>query len=205
MNKILKYLLQGILLIVPLAITITVIFKILNWIDNIIPENFIPLAIPGLGEFSIGSIPGIGILILLVSLTFLGYIGSTFIAKPFINYFHSLLTKVPVINGIYTAVKDLLGAFVGKEKKFNHPVMVKMGDNNLHKLGFITQKDLTGLGLGTNYTAVYFPHSYAFSGNLFIIENKNITPLKSKSSDVMKFIVSGGVTTLSKEDEKIQP
>ncbi len=203
MNKFLKFLLQGILLIVPLAITITVIFKVLRWIDNIIPDNFIPLDLPVVGKFSIGNIPGFGILILLGSLTLLGYLGSTFIARPFIKYFQRILTKAPLIKVIYTSIKDLLGAFVGKEKKFNHPVMVKIGDNNLHKLGFITQENLSGLGLDANFTAVYFPHSYAFSGNLFIIENKNIIPLKGKSADVMKFIVSGGVTTLGKEDEKI--
>jgi uncharacterized membrane protein len=201
MNKVFKYLLQGILLIVPLAITITVIFKVLGWIDNIIPNNFIPLELPLLGKFSIGAVPGIGILTLLLSLTLLGYLGSTFIARPFIKYFQRLLTKAPLIKVIYTAVKDLLGAFVGKEKKFSHPVMVKMGDQNIHKLGFITQEDLSGLGINEGFTAVYFPHSYAFSGNLYIVENNNITRLKSKSADVMKFIVSGGVTTLGREDE----
>ena len=204
MNKFLKFLLQGILLIVPLAITITVIFKVLRWIDNIIPDNFIPLELPLVGKFSVGNIPGIGILILLVSLTLLGYLGSTFIARPFIKYFQRMLTKAPLIKVIYTSIKDLLGAFVGKEKKFNHPVMVRMGDNNLHKLGFITQENLSVLGIDSGYTAVYFPHSYAFSGNLFIVENKNIIHLNSKSADVMKFIISGGVTSLNKEEEKVE-
>ncbi|MCX6182844.1 MAG: DUF502 domain-containing protein [Bacteroidetes bacterium] len=204
MNKFLKYLLQGILLIVPLAITLAVIFKVLRWIDNIIPDDFISLDLPVLGKFSVGNIPGIGILILVVSLTLLGYLGSTFIARPFIKYFQRILTKAPLIKVIYTSIKDLLGAFVGKEKKFNHPVMVRMGDNNLHKLGFITQENLTLLGIDGGYTAVYFPHSYAFSGNLFIVENKNIIQLNSKSADVMKFIISGGVTSLNKEEEKIQ-
>ncbi|MFM7022925.1 MAG: DUF502 domain-containing protein [Flavobacteriales bacterium] len=202
MNRFLKYLLQGILLIVPLVITVAVIVKVLRWIDNIIPDDFIPLTLPVVGATSVGAIPGIGILTLLVTLTLLGFLGNTFIAQPFINYFKKILNRAPLIKVIYTSVKDLLGAFVGKEKKFNHPVMVKMGDGTLYKLGFITQENLSLLGIESGFTAVYFPHSYAFSGNLFIVENKNITALKSKSADIMKFIISGGVTTLSQEEEK---
>ena len=80
MNRILKYLLQGVLLVVPLAITVVVIVKILTWIDNIIPDDFIPIHLPGVGQISIGSIPGIGILTLVLSLTILGFLGNTFIA-----------------------------------------------------------------------------------------------------------------------------
>ncbi len=202
MNRLLKYLLQGILLVVPLAITVVVIIKILSWIDNIIPDNFIPLTLPVVGETSVGSIPGIGILTLLLSLTVLGFLGNTFIAEPFMNYFKKALNRAPLIKVIYTSVKDLLGAFVGKEKKFTHPVMVKMEGDNLYRLGFITQENLEKLGLGKEFTAVYFPHSYAFSGNLFIVETKNIKVLDAKSADVMKFIVSGGVTSIDQNEPK---
>jgi len=126
MNKLLKYLLQGILLVVPLAITVVVIIKILTWIDNIIPDDFITLHLPGIGKTSIGAIPGIGILTLLISLTVLGFLGNTFIAEPFMNYFKRLLNKAPLIKVIYTSVKDLVGAFVVKEKKFTKSVMLKL-------------------------------------------------------------------------------
>jgi len=200
MNRLLKYLLQGILLVVPLAITIFVIFKILAWIDNLIPDKFIPLNLPGIGETSVGAIPGIGILTLVLSLTILGFLGNTFIAEPFMNYFKRLLNKAPLIKVIYTSVKDLVGAFVGKEKKFTKSVMVKMEGDNLYRLGFITSEDLSKLGIDKDFVAVYFPHSYAISGNVFLVESKNIKKIDAKAADVMKFIVSGGVTEIGQDE-----
>lgn len=200
MNRLLKYLLQGILLVVPLAITVFVIFKILAWIDNLIPDKFIPLHLPGIGETSVGAIPGIGILTLVLSLTILGFLGNTFIAEPFMNYFKRLLNKAPLIKVIYTSVKDLVGAFVGKEKKFTKSVMVKMEGDNLYRLGFITEEDLSKLGIGKDFVAVYFPHSYAISGNVFLVEVKNIRKIDAKAADVMKFIVSGGVTEIGQDE-----
>jgi uncharacterized membrane protein len=85
-------------------------------------------------------------------------------------------------------------AFVGKEKKFNQPVLVKVNLNSdLEKLGFVTQTDLSDLKI-KDKVAVYFPHSYNFSGELFIVPKENITPLDVNSGELMKFIVSGGVT-----------
>ena len=78
--------------------------------------------------------------------------------------------------------------------------MVKLStDMEVQKLGFITKEDLSGIGIADENVAVYFPHSFNFSGNLFIVPRKNITPLDAKSQIVMKFIVSGGVTELETE------
>ena len=68
----------------------------------------------------------------------------------------------------------------------------------VYKLGFITQKDLSELKIEPGFIAVYFPHSYAFSGNLFIVPEKNVRELDAQSSEIMKFIVSGGVVEVDK-------
>ncbi|MCK4699410.1 MAG: DUF502 domain-containing protein, partial [Bacteroidales bacterium] len=95
---------------------------------------------------------------------------------------------------IYTSIRDLLSAFVGKEKKFNKPVLVRVNTiSNLEKMGFLTQEDLSKLGIKENKVAVYFPHSYNFSGEMFIVPVEHITPIKAPSAEVMKIIVSGGV------------
>jgi uncharacterized membrane protein len=88
-------------------------------------------------------------------------------------------------------------AFVGKEKKFNQPVRVKVNlISDLEKLGFITESDLSDLGI-KDKVAVYFPHSYNFSGELFIVPVSQITPLDVPAGVLMKFIVSGGVTKMN--------
>ncbi|NJK97636.1 MAG: DUF502 domain-containing protein [Bacteroidales bacterium] len=87
-------------------------------------------------------------------------------------------------------------AFVGKEKKFNQPVLVKVNTiSELEKLGFITESDLSDLGI-KDKVAVYFPHSYNFSGELFIVPVNQITQLDVPAGNLMKFIVSGGVTKM---------
>ena len=66
-------------------------------------------------------------------------------------------------------MRDLLSALFAKERKFSHPVVVQMsGVSDLEKLGFITQEDLVELGMREK-VAVYFPHSYNFSGELYIV------------------------------------
>lgn len=62
-------------------------------------------------------------------------------------------------------------------------------------MGFITHKDLSIIGF-EGFVSVYFPHSYNFSGNVFIVPAEKVKPIDANPSDVMKFIVTGGVTEL---------
>jgi uncharacterized membrane protein len=104
------------------------------------------------------------------------------------------MNRIPLVKLIYSAVKDLLGAFVGDKKKFNKPVLVRINkDNNLYQIGFITQSDLSDLGLD-DMVVVYFPHSYAFSGYHYFVPKESIKQLNIPGPTAMKFIVSGGVS-----------
>ena len=111
------------------------------------------------------------------------------------------MDRVPLIKLIYTSVKDLIAAFVGKKKRFTEPVLVKM-EGNVERLGFITQRDLTELGISADKIGVYIPFSYALTGNLIIVPKNFVTPVDGNSTDIMKFIISGGVTELELEEEK---
>jgi uncharacterized membrane protein len=144
-------------------------------------------------------IPGMGVLTLLIFLIFVGYVGRTIIAQPLKLLFNKVIESIPLLNFVYSAFNDLFKAFVGKEKKFNQPVLVRVNLNSdLEKLGFITEENLELLG-EKNKVAVYFPHSYNFSGELFIVPRENIKPIALNSSDVMKFVVSAGLTGWEKK------
>jgi len=180
-KKLIGYFLQGLLFSVPIAVTIFVLYKVFILVDGILPFKF----------------PGVGLLLILVLITLLGVMASTIIAGPIIKYFETLISKAPLIKVIYSAVKDLMGSFFGTKKSFNKPVLVKLEENsNIQKLGFITNSDLSELGIDSNMVAVYLPHSYAWSGNQFIVPRKCITPLDVSATTVMKFIISGGVTKI---------
>ncbi|MGB0390291.1 MAG: DUF502 domain-containing protein [Salibacteraceae bacterium] len=179
MRKLVSFFFQGLLLVVPIVLTLYIVYKMFVVVDEILPYH---------------PFPGSGVIIILVVITLIGILGNTLIARQLNDLFHAVLKKVPLLSTIYSAIKDLLSAFVGEKRKFNSPVLVKLSsESNIEKLGFITQDSLESIGMGDSKVAVYLPHSYAFSGNLFIVERENITPIKASSAEVMKFIVSGGV------------
>ena len=186
MKKLANYLLEGLLYIAPLSITAYIIYAVFMFMDNLSQDLIFEL-------FAI-KIPGLGVLTLLIFLIFIGFIGRTFIAQPLKQVFQNVIGRIPLVKFVYSAFNDLFSAFVGKEKKFNQPVLVKVNlISDLEKIGFITEENLAILG-EIDKVAVYFPHSYNFSGELFIVPKANIKPLNISSSDVMKFVISAGLT-----------
>ncbi|HNP99199.1 MAG TPA: DUF502 domain-containing protein, partial [Bacteroidia bacterium] len=91
----------------------------------------------------------------------------------------------------------LVEAFVGEKRRFNKPVLVRLEkDNDINRIGFITQEDLSEIGLGKDKVAVYLPFSYSFAGELIVLPRENISPINASGTDMMKFIISGGVTEI---------
>lgn len=190
LRLLLKFFLQGLLFLAPISITVFVIIKTFEFLDGLLPYK----------------IPGLGLVTVIALITVTGFIGTTFIAKPLMGFIDDLISKAPVVKIIYSSVKDFLEAVVGKKKKFTEPVLVKINENTgLLKLGFITGKELSMLGLDDTYVAVYFPHSYNFSGNLFFVKTEHIIPVKGAPADVMKYVVTAGVTSLEDSSEKPDP
>lgn len=188
MNRFVRYFFQGLLLVIPIGATLYLIVASIRWTDRAI-AGVVP---PG------WSIPGVGLLIILTTITFIGYLGSTFIFRSVFDLFERLLNHLPFVRLIYSSLKDLISAFVGDKKKFNYPVLVTINKHSdLKKLGFITQDDLSELQLPGN-VAVYLPHSYNISGDLYMVPKESVTFVEAPSAEVMKFIMSGGVTGLPK-------
>ncbi len=182
-KKLLSYLLKGLLFTAPIAVTIYIIYQSFIVLDRI-------LIIP--------HYPGIGILIILLGLIFLGWFGSSVIIEPIFNYFEKSISKTPLIKVIYTSIKDLLSAFVGEKKRFKHPVRVCINvESQVWKLGFITNNNLSEIGLDDKFIGVYCPHSYAFSGEFILVPANQVVLVEKKSTDIMKFIISGGVSNLN--------
>ena len=91
---------------------------------------------------------------------------------------------------------------MGNKRKFDRPVLVRLGSGyDVERLGFITQDVLQHLGVGPEKVAVYLPHAFNWSGNLFIVPKANLTILDARAADVMKFVVSGGVSQVDDEGE----
>lgn len=188
MKKIINYFLQGLLYIAPLGITAYTIYLIFNFTNNLLDDI--------LEKLLKVDIPGLGIVVIFFFLVLVGIIGRSILVKPFKILFKRLLEKIPLLKLIYSALNDLFSAFVGKEKKFNKPVIVLVNTiSNLEKLGFLTEEDLSKIDENEK-VAVYFPHSYNFSGELFIVPKTQIRLIDVDPAVVMKFIVSGGVSDI---------
>jgi len=185
-KKTIDLFLQGLLYTAPIGFTFYIIFQIFVGIDEILQKYIIQIL-----PFKI---PGLGIMIFFVLITFFGYFGQSILARQFRLLLEKFLKRAPIIEIIYSALKDFLSAFVGKEKKFTQPVLVRVNNvSNLEKIGFITAENLSKFNI-KDKVAVYFPHCYAFSGELYIVPVENITTLNVSPSEAMKFIVSGGIS-----------
>jgi len=181
MKKIINYFLQGLLYIIPISVTLYVVYWTFQKIDGILPFQF----------------PGLGLIVIIVLITFIGFAGSIIISSPINSFFQRLLKKAPLLRTIYSAMKDLMQTFVGKKKGFNQAVLIKLYENStIERIGFITNENLSSLGIKGGKILVYIPHSYAFSGQLFVVEKSYITHIEKPSSEIMKLIVSGGVTEI---------
>ena len=192
LTKVVRYFIQGLVITVPVSITIIVFYKVISWVGSLF-SLFGTIVSPVVDPF-----------IILVSavllIFFMGLLGSSIILRPMFKLFDSALEHTPFVKIIYGSIKDLISAFVGSKKRFNKPVLITINkENNIQQLGFVTQEDLSELHIKKGTVAVYVPMSYSLSGNLLIVPSDHITVVYASSSEVMKFIVSGGVTDLDED------
>lgn len=178
MKRLLAYFLRGLVLLAPLAVTLYVCILVFVTIDGW-------LGLP---------VPGAGFLATIALVTLVGFLASTLFERGVTAMFglvERALMRLPFVRLLYTSTKDLLNAFVGERRRFDRPVRVTAGGVSL--LGFVTDDTLARFGLD-DHVAVYLPQSYNFAGNLILVPAAAVAPVAAESSEVMAFIVSGGVT-----------
>ena len=179
MKRISQYFLQGLLFLVPLVVTISVIYWVFVRIDGV-------LNLP---------VPGLGFIVTIVFVTLVGFGASNFLTRNIVHLVDKIFARLPLVKMIYTAIKDLVNAFVGDKKSFNRPVQVVIDrESNLRVIGFATRDSLDSIGIKDS-VAVYLPQSYNFAGNLIIVDREQIIPVSADPGEIMKLIVSGGVSS----------
>lgn len=198
LKKLFQYFLQGLIILAPIIITIYAVTALFNFIDNILPAALARI-FPNLGVDERGvpmKIPGIGFVIVILTVIFVGYISSSFVVGRLVELFDTILERTPGIKIIYSTVKDFFEAFAGNKRKFDKAVLVNVMDLEIWQIGFITQQDLTQFGL-EDHVSVYVPKSYAFTGELFFLKKDRVRLLTDiNSAEAMKFAISGGVTQI---------
>ncbi|WP_257668159.1 DUF502 domain-containing protein [Parapedobacter tibetensis] len=187
-----NYLVKGTLVVLPLAGALFLIVWIVASVDAALNLS------SWFWEDDAGRplyVPGLGILTVIIVLVIVGMVFTNVVMEPIHNWFNSLINRIPLFNTLYSSIKDFTEAFVGDAKKFNEPVLVEVNETGLKKIGFLTQRDLSKIGL-EGEVVVYFPYSYSFAGQVVIVRTERVKPLNMSATDAMKLVVSGGVSGL---------
>ncbi|HEX2059759.1 MAG TPA: DUF502 domain-containing protein [Thermoanaerobaculia bacterium] len=176
MNWLVKNFLRGLVIVVPIALTIYLIYEAFTRLDRLL--NLQP--------------PGTGLAVLVLALIAVGALAGNFVGRRVFALTEKLFTKAPIVRIVYAAIKDLLEAFVGNKRRFDRPVTIAVSDG-VKAFGFITRDDLTSLGM-PGEVAVYVPFSYTWDGCLLVVAKERVTALDADSASVMALVVSGGVS-----------
>ena len=177
-TRILNYFVRGLVVVVPLALTIYVCAVIFTTIDSWLGLR----------------VPGVGFLITLVLITIVGALASSFVTRSLITALDNILERLPFVRLLYSSAKDMLNAFVGEKRRFDKPVLVAVSSDRAVKvLAFLTSDSLASLGLADQVT-VYMPQSYGFAGHILVVPADRVERIDADAAAVMAFIISGGVT-----------
>lgn len=187
MRFLLRSFFRGLLVVVPVVTTIYILVRLFLWLDGLVPW-----------PDHLTAFRGAGVLLIIAAMVIVGALASSVMTRWFFRIIERLFERLPLVKLIYSSLRDLISAFVGDAKKFEAPVAVRIA-GGAKILGFITRSNVDDLGL-PDHVAVYFPQSYNFAGQVMVVPRADVTVLQVPSSDVMTFIVSGGVSGDAKSD-----
>ncbi|GAB3005704.1 DUF502 domain-containing protein [Niabella terrae] len=180
-KRLFRYFVQGIVILAPVSITAYILYTIFTWVD-------------GLLRPAVFETPGIGFIIIIAFIVFIGWLSSYIIMGSVINFFDHWLERTPGIKLIYKSIKDFFQAFGGDKKKFTKAVLANVFNNDVWIVGFLTDDEMEKFDMGQDMVAVYVPQAYNFAGQLYILPKERIKPIEHlKPADAMKYTVTGGV------------
>lgn len=194
-RKILQYLIQGLLVTAPIAITIYLIYWFVSSVDSWLPI----FTVKDVDGRIINRNYGLGFVVIIAALILIGFLSSNFLTARIFSLFDTWLERTPGIKFIYSSIKDFFEAFAGNKRKFKKSVLVSIFQPDVFQLGFITDEDAREFGL-TDYVSVYVPNSYAVTGQLYMVPKSRVRVLTDvSSSDVLKYAISGGVAEVEED------
>lgn len=193
--KLRAYFFTGILVTAPVAITFYVAYKVILFIDasvnKLIPpqwqlDNFLPFTIPGLG-----------LIILVVGLIVVGMFAAGFLGKFFLRLGEWLVYKMPVISSIYSVLKQVFETFFsGKAQAFSKVVLLEYPRQGIWILGFVssdTKGEVRGL-MSQDMLNIFIPTTpNPTSGFLIFVPKEDVIELEMSVEDGIKFVISGGL------------
>lgn len=185
-----KYIVAGVLVIVPLIITHVVLRFLLSSIDGLLS----PALIKYLGY----DIPGLGIVIVILLIIVTGVLTHGVIGRQLVSLWDRLLGRVPFVRTIYLASKQLLQSITNpQESMFQRVVIVPYPRSGMYTLAFASSEvKLDSVPGNGSFVAVFVPSTPTpFTGFTYLVKKEEVYPTNISVEDAVKFIVSGGIVT----------
>ena len=186
-----NYFIAGIVVLIPIGITIYLTFFIISISSKILPKEINP------NHYLPYNIPGLEILISLLLITLIGWLSLSFLGKKLLDLFNNILKKIPILRTIYSAIGQMTQTFTKNDSSKKNVVLIEYPRKGSWAVGFAT-KDNTGeikTKINKNLVNVFVPTTpNPTSGFLLMFPKEEIIYLDMSFEEASKFIVSAGTT-----------
>tara|TARA_Y100000591_G_C21753967_1_gene656355 strand:- start:542 stop:1156 length:615 start_codon:yes stop_codon:yes gene_type:complete len=193
-SKIRNNFIAGIVVLIPIGITLYLTLFLIRVTGKIIPKeinpnNYLPI-----------DIPGVEILMALIIITLTGWLSLSFLGKKFFEYFNNILKKIPILRTIYSAIGQMTESFTKTDNKQKSVVLLEYPRKGVWAVGFATKENegLIKNKLKEDIINVFVPTTpNPTSGFLLMVPKKDLIYLDVTFEQASKFIVSAGTTNIN--------
>ena len=199
MSSIRRWLLAGLLVLVPLAIT----FWVLDWIVGTLDQTLLILPVSWHPDKLLGfHIPGFGVVLMLVIVLLMGAIASNFFGNKLVSWGNSLLSRIPIVRSIYSSVKQVSDTLFSENgNAFRQALLVQWPREGVWTIGFLTGIPGGDVAnhLAGDYVSVYVPTTPNPTGGYFVMLKKDeCVELKMSVDEALTYVISMGVVVPNK-------
>lgn len=193
MKSLTKTLLTGLLTILPVVVTVAIIMWLAGTLESLL-GGLIRWMLPD-GAY----VTGMGLVAGLALVVIAGVVMSTWLAQRFYERFEQLLLRVPMVNGLYAAIKDMTSLFSpGRQRQFSAVVAFKLPGTDARIMGFVTRDSCADLPPplgGPDVVAVYMPMSYQIGGYTLLMPRDQLESVDMSTPEAIRFALTAGVTS----------
>lgn len=206
MKKLRRYFLTGFVITAPLAITIYLIWTLIEWVDNwVIP--YVPAVYNPDTYFSF-HVPGVGLLIALFLITIVGFLTANFIGKSIVGWGERIVSRMPVVRNLYSGLKQIFQTVLSdKTESFKEVGLLEYPRKGLWALVFIAtptkgEVDEKLKAKGVETLSIFLPTTpNPTSGFLLFVPKDDVTILDLGVEDAAKLVISAGLVVPEDNDE----
>jgi uncharacterized membrane protein len=195
-SRIRNYFLTGLIVAGPVAVTAWLIWWFVTWVDNLV-RPFIPVAYLPETYLPV-NIPGLGLIIVFLALTLLGFLTANLIGRRLVAFGESLLTHMPIVRPIYRTAKQIFETLFSKsETSFRHVALVEFPSPGMWSLVFLTQPptaEISGRLPATEHVSAFMPCTpNPTTGFFFYVPRRDVIDLDITVEQAMTLIMSAGM------------